>query len=54
MASHQDGIDASKDLKDRVDLPIKVRILELYNEGLSDQQIVERGFNKEQVLEILR
>ena len=54
MASHQDGIDASKDLKGRVDLPIKVRILELYNEGLSDQQIVERGFNKEQVLEILR
>ena len=54
MASHQDGIDASKGLKERVDLPIKERILELNNEGLSDEQIVERGFKVEQVLEILR
>ena len=33
---------------------VKERILELYNEGLSYQQIIERGFNKEQVLDLLR
>ena len=54
MASYQDGIEASKDSKERVDLPVKERILELYNEGLSYQQIIERGFNKEQVLDLLR
>ena len=54
MASYQDGIEASKDSKERVDLPVKERILELYNDGLSYQQIIERGFNKEQVLDLLR
>ena len=54
MVSYQDGIEASKDSKERVDLPVKERILELYNDGLSYQQIIERGFNKEQVLDLLR
>ena len=54
MVSYQDGIEASKDSKERVDLPVKERILELYNDGLSCQQIIERGFNKEQVLDLLR
>ena len=54
MVSYQDGIEASKYSKERVDLPVKERILELYNDGLSYQQIIERGFNKEQVLDLLR
>ena len=54
MASYQDGIEALKDSKERVDLPVKERILELYSNGLSDQQIIKRGFNKELVLDILK
>ena len=54
IASYQDGIEALKDSKERVDLPVKERILELYSNGLSDQQIIKRGFNKELVLDILK
>tara|TARA_Y100001936_G_C15865193_1_gene554637 strand:+ start:159 stop:602 length:444 start_codon:yes stop_codon:yes gene_type:complete len=52
LASYQDGVDVSTDSKDRVDFPAKERILELYEDGLSDQQIIERGFSAEQVMEI--
>ena len=52
MATYQDGIDVSTDSKERVDFPTKERILELYEDGLSDQQIIERGFSVKQVMEI--
>jgi hypothetical protein len=52
LASYQDGVDVSTDSKERVDFPAKERILELYEDGLSDQQIIERGFSAEQVMEI--
>ncbi len=52
MATYQDGIDASTDSKERVDFPAKERILELHKDGLSDQQIIERGFSVKQVMEI--
>ena len=52
MATYQDGIDASTDSKERVDFPAKERILELHKDGLSDQQIIERGFSAKQVMEI--
>ena len=52
MATYQDGIDVSTDSKERVDFPAKERILELYEDGLSDQQIIERGFSVKQVMEI--
>ena len=52
MATYQDGIDVSTDSKERVDFPAKERILELYEDGLSDQQIIERGFSAKQVMEI--
>ena len=42
----------STDSKERVDFPAKERILELYEDGLSDQQIIERGFSAKQVIEI--
>ena len=52
MATYQDGVDISIDSKERVDFPAKERILELYIDGLSDQQIIERGFSEKQVQEI--
>ena len=52
MATYQDGVDVSTDSKERVDFPAKERILELYEDGLSDQQIIERGFSAKQVMEI--
>tara|TARA_B100001175_G_scaffold302307_1_gene296220 strand:+ start:572 stop:1015 length:444 start_codon:yes stop_codon:yes gene_type:complete len=52
LASYQDGVDVSTDSKERVDFPAKERILELYEDGLSDQQIIERGFSVKQVMEI--
>ena len=52
LASYQDGVDVSTDSKERVDFPAKERILELYEDGLSDQQIIERGFSAKQVMEI--
>ena len=52
MATHQEGVDVSTDSKERVDFPAKERILELYKDGLSNQQIIERGFSKKQVQEI--
>ena len=52
MATYQDGVDSSIDSKERVDFPAKERILELYNDGLSDLQIIDRGFSENQVQEI--
>ena len=52
LASYLDGVDVSTDSKERVDFPAKERILELYEDGLSDQQIIERGFSAKQVMEI--
>ena len=52
MATHQEGVDVSTDSKERVDFPAKERILELYKDGLSNQQIIERGFSEKQVEEI--
>ena len=52
MATYQDGVDVSTDSKERVDFPAKERILELYEDGLSYQQIIERGFSAKQVMEI--
>ena len=52
MATYQEGVDVSTASKERVDFPAKERILELYEDGLSDQQIIERGFSAEQVMEI--
>ena len=52
MATYQDGVDVSTDSKERVDFPAKERILELYEDGLSDQQIIVRGFSAKQVMEI--
>ena len=52
LASYQDGVDVSTDSEERVDFPAKERILELYEDGLSDQQIIERGFSAKQVMEI--
>ena len=49
MCIRQSGSTASKE---RVDFPAKERILELYKDGLSDQQIIERGFSEKQVQEI--
>ena len=52
MATHQEGVDASTASKDRVDFPAKERILELYEDGLSYQQIIVRGFSAKQIMEI--
>ena len=52
MATYQEGVDVSTASKERVDFPAKERILELYKDGLSDQQIIERGFSEKQVQEI--
>ena len=52
MASYQEGVDVSTASKERVDFPAKERILELYEDGLSYQQIIERGFSAKQVMEI--
>ena len=51
-ATYQDGVGVSTASKERVDFPAKERILELYEDGLSDQQIIERGFSAKQVMEI--
>ena len=52
MATYQEGVDVSTDSKERVDFPAKERILELYEDGLTYQQIIERGFSAKQVMEI--
>ena len=52
MPTFHVGIDVSTASKERVDFPAKERILELYKDGLSDQQIIERGFSEKQVQEI--
>ena len=52
IATYQEGVDVSTASKERVDFPAKERILELYEDGLSDQQIIERGFSAKQVMEI--
>ena len=41
-------------LSERVDLPVKERILELLSEGLEPEEIIMRGFSFEKVTEALK
>ena len=54
IASFEDGKRSMEGLSERVDLPVKERILELLNEGLEPEEIIMRGFSFEKVTEALK
>ena len=54
IASFEDGKRSMEGLSERVDLPVKERILELLSEGLEPEEIIMRGFSFEKVTEALK
>ena len=54
IASFEEGKKSMEGLSERVDLPVKERILELLSEGLEPEEIIMRGFSFEKVTEALK
>ena len=54
IASFEEGEKSMEGLSERVDLPVKERILELLSEGLEPEEIIMRGFSFEKVTEALK
>ena len=49
-----DAKQSIKEVNERVDLPAKERIIELFEDGLSPEEIIMRGFSFEKVNEALK
>ena len=54
IASYQDGKKSMEGIDERVDLPVQERILELFKEGLSPEEVIMRGFSFEKVTEAIK
>lgn len=54
IASYQDGKKSMEGIDERVDLPVKERIIELIKEGLSPEEVIMRGFSFEKVTEAIK
>ena len=54
IASYQDGKKSMEGIGERVDLPVKERIIELIKEGLSPEEVIMRGFSFEKVTEAIK
>lgn len=54
IASYEDGKKSMEGIDERVDLPVKERIIELIKEGLSPEEVIMRGFSFEKVTEAIK